>query len=252
MECCWALCIGMHALWMICSSFRQCSAFLILLCCTVSQYKLLDDGSLGLSMSSEGFLACHYTPRRPAWAHCLCQPNPSYIGRDACRTVGGNNVRIKGIIVSLIEHPSYSYVAIDAVFEKTHAKRPSDRHHSMESKRRRTLSTVQLVLVHVNQVIQVHAQHRHSEWLTVADRRNRSPLAHGIGPRVNAQYPCHNHHQHSSNQAALGTTQSHAQATALHGCKTITIPSHRHEQEAGLYQLIYLHWSAIQAGTITG
>ena len=51
--------------------------------------------------------------------YCLCQPNPSYIGRDACRTVGGNNVRIKGLIVSLIEHPSYSYLAMDAVFEKT-------------------------------------------------------------------------------------------------------------------------------------
>ncbi len=72
---------------------------------------------------------------------------------------------------------------MDAVFEKTcMQKKPSDRHHSLESKRWRTLSTVQLVLVHVNQVIQVHARHRHSEWLTVADRRDRSPLAHCIGP----------------------------------------------------------------------
>ena len=117
MECCWALCIGMHALWMICSSLDSVQHSWSF-CVALSQYKLLDDGSLGLSTSSEGFLACHYTPRRPAWTHCLCQPNPSYIGRDACRTVGGNNVRIKGIIVSLIEHPSYSYLAMDAVFEK--------------------------------------------------------------------------------------------------------------------------------------
>ena len=60
------------------------------------------------------------TPQEDQLHEHIVYVNPTHhIGRNACRTVGGNNVRIKGLIVSLIEHPSYSYVAIDAVFEKT-------------------------------------------------------------------------------------------------------------------------------------
>ena len=192
-------------------------------------------------------------PKKTSCMSTLFMSTQTIIYRQGCRTVGGNNVRIEGLIVSLIEH---HLIAIWQWMQslKKHACKKTFRQTPQYGKQAAEDSIYSPACACACQsyVIQVHAQHRHSEWLTVADRRNWSPLAHGIGPRVNAQYPCHNHHQHSSNQAALGTTQSHAQATALHGCKTITIPSHRHEQEAGLHQLIYLHWSAIQAGTITG
>ena len=60
------------------------------------------------------------TPQEDQHEHIIVYVSQAHhIGRDACRIVGGNNVRIEGLIVSLIEHPSYSYVAIDAVFEKT-------------------------------------------------------------------------------------------------------------------------------------